>query len=81
MSITSYQEYYQQVLNLIDLEIALRKEALTYLDFSDISSPELRKKEYELIILIDLRIHLRTNQLPLPILKFIKYSIIFNTID
>ena len=81
MSITSYQEYYQQVLNLIDLEIALRKEAFTYLDFSDISNPTLRKREYELVILLDLRIHLKTNRLPLPILKFIKYSIIFNTID
>ena len=81
MSITSYQEYYQQVLNLIDLEIAIRKEAFQYIDFADISTPELQKKEFELIILLDVRIHLKTNHLPLPILKFIKYSIIWDSID
>lgn len=68
-------------MNLIELEIALRKETFTYIDFNDINNPELRKKEFELIVLIDLRIHLKSNRLPIPILKFIKYSIIFDTID
>lgn len=81
MSITSYQNYYQQVLNLLDLEIAIRKEAFEYIDFADISTPELQKKEFELIVLLDVRIHLKTNRLPLPILKFIKYSIIWDSID
>ena len=81
MFITSYSQYHQQVLNLIDLEIAIRKEAFQYIDFADISSPELQKKEFELIILLDVRIHLKTNHLPLPLLKFIRYSIIFDRID
>lgn len=81
MLVMTYDLYLQRLLNFIDIEIAIRKSDFDYIDFDSYDSVELHKKEFELILLIDVRNTLKTSHLPLYVLKFIKYSIQFNKIE
>lgn len=81
MLVMTYELYLQQLLNYLDINIAIRKSDLDYIDFDDYNTPELHKKEFELRLLIDVRNTLKTSRLPLYVLKYIKYSVMFNKIE
>lgn len=78
---TTYDLYLQQLLNFIDIEIAIRKSDFDYIDYDSYNTEILHKKEFELILLIDVRNVLNQSRLPLYVLKFIKYSIQFNKVE